>query len=55
LDLGITRLFKQEFSKQAVFIITGLISIESNLESEACEVEVLKSSTIKSGLFEISV
>jgi hypothetical protein len=28
--------------------------LESNSESEACEVEALKSSTIKPGLFEIS-
>jgi hypothetical protein len=41
----------QEFSKQAISTITGLISTKSNLES--CEVEVLKSA-IKPGLFEIS-
>jgi hypothetical protein len=57
LDLGFTQLFKQEFlelSKQAVFTITGLITIESNLELKACEVEALKSLTIKLGLLEIS-
>jgi hypothetical protein len=47
LELGITQLSKQEFSKQAASIITGLISTEANSESEACEVEVLKSSTVK--------
>jgi hypothetical protein len=46
LELGITQLSKQEFSKQATSIITGLISTEANSESEACEV-VLKSSTVK--------
>jgi len=55
LELGITWLVKQVLSKQAVSSITGLISIESNSESEACEVEVLKSLRIKSGLLEISV
>jgi hypothetical protein len=53
LDFGFTQLFKQEFSKlskQAVSTITGLITIESNSELEACEVEALKSSTIKSGM-----
>jgi hypothetical protein len=54
LDFGFTQFFKQEFSKQAVFTITSLISIESNSESEVCEVEVLKSLTIKAGLLEIS-
>jgi hypothetical protein len=53
LDFGITCLFKQEFSEQAASTITGLISTESNLESEACEVEVLKSA-VKPGLFKIS-
>lgn len=51
LDFGCMQLFKQEFSilsKQAVSTMTGLITIESNSESEACEVEALKSSTIKS-------
>jgi hypothetical protein len=57
LDLCFTQLFKQEFSelsKQAVSTITGLITIESNSdsESEACEVETLKSLTIKSDLLE---
>jgi hypothetical protein len=51
LDFGITWLFKQEFSKQVVSTITGIIS---NSESEACEIEVLISSTIKAGLLEIS-
>jgi hypothetical protein len=58
LDLGFTQLFKQEFlilSKQAISTITGLLAIESNSESNAYEVEALKSSTIKSGLLEISV
>jgi hypothetical protein len=47
------RLVKQEFSKQAVSTITGLVSIKSISESEACEVEVLIS-TIEAGLLEIS-
>jgi len=51
LKLGITYLVKQELSKQAVSFITGLIS---NSELEACEVEALKSSTLKSGLLETS-
>jgi hypothetical protein len=54
LNFGFTQLFKQEFSelsKQAVSTITGLITIESNSELEAC---ALKLSTIKSGLLEIS-
>jgi hypothetical protein len=51
--LGFTQLFKQEFSEQVASTITSLISTESNLESEACEVEVLKSLTIKLGLLEI--
>jgi hypothetical protein len=55
LELGFTQLFRQEFLEQAASTITGLISTESNSESEACEVEVLKSLTIKSGLLEISV
>jgi hypothetical protein len=55
LELGFTQLFKQELSKQDESSITGLISIKSNSESEACEVEVLQSLTIKSGLLEISV
>jgi hypothetical protein len=57
LDFGFTQFFKQEFSelsKQAVSTITDLIIIESNLESEACEVEAVKSSTGKSRLLEIS-
>jgi hypothetical protein len=57
LDLSFTQLFKQDFlelSKQAVSTITSLITIESNSESEACEVKALKSSTIMSGLLEIS-
>jgi len=37
-----------------VSIITGLIKIESNSELKACEVEALKTSTIKSGFLEIS-
>jgi len=48
----------QEFSKlskQAVSTITSLITIESNSESEACEVEAFKLSIIKLGLLEISV
>jgi hypothetical protein len=44
LDFGITQLFKQEFSEQAA----------STSKSEACEVEVLTSSTIKPDLVEIS-
>jgi hypothetical protein len=55
LELGFTQLFEQEISKQAASTITGLISTESNEESKACEVEVLQSLTIKSGLLEISV
>jgi hypothetical protein len=54
LELGFTQLFKQEFSEQAASTITGLISIESNSKSEACEVEVPISSTIKAGLLKIS-
>jgi hypothetical protein len=54
LDFGFTQFFKQEFFKQAVSTIIGLISIESNSELEVCEVEVLKSSTIKADLLEIS-
>jgi hypothetical protein len=49
MEVGFTQLFKQEFSelsKQAVSTITGLITIESNSESKACEVEALKSSTL---------
>jgi hypothetical protein len=45
---------EQEFFKQAVSTITGLITIESYSELEACEVEALKSSIIKSGLLEVS-
>jgi hypothetical protein len=45
---------KQELSKQAVSTITGLIIMESNSESEVCEIEALKSSTIKPGLLGIS-
>jgi len=37
--LGITKLFKQELPKQAVFTIIGLIILESNSKSEACEVQ----------------
>jgi hypothetical protein len=57
LDFGFTQLFKQEFSeisKQAVSTIKGIIAIESNSESEAYDVEALKSLTIKSCLLEIS-
>jgi hypothetical protein len=54
LDFGFTQLFKEEFSEQAAFTITCLISTESYSKSEACEVEVLISSTIKAGLLEIS-
>jgi hypothetical protein len=53
LDFSYTQLFKQEFSELAASTITGLISTESNSESEACEVEVLKLA-VKPGLFEIS-
>jgi hypothetical protein len=55
LELGFTQLFKQEFSEQAASTIKGSISTKYNSESEACEVEVLQSLTIKSGLLEISV
>jgi hypothetical protein len=54
LGLGITQLFEQELSKQAVSTITGLIIMKFNSESKACEVEALKSLTIKPGLLGIS-
>jgi hypothetical protein len=53
LELSFTQLFKQELSEEAASTITGLISTKSNSESEACEVEVLKSA-VNPGLFEIS-